>query len=192
MSKCYNLTIMITRFDVFESINLIASRSNNHHYYLISYKENSQTIVNIKYQINLPVIKIITNTIAEQLPSELADLHPLETDWVITSVPLHWKNRLTRKFDLNAIISRKIARATDFKYKKVLRNTKTRTQGSCQNRTERLQNAKDKFCLKQRASIGRNIILFDDVVATGATMRSSEKLLRSAGAKNVVWLSIAH
>lgn len=46
---------------------------------------------------------------------------------------------------------------------------------------------------KARDSIrGVNIILFDDVIYTGATMQSAVKACKKAGAKSVVFFAIAH
>lgn len=71
------------------------------------------------------------------------------------------------------------------------------------NRSERLEDAKRIFEIntieleKLRATISQysrpiKIIIIDDVVTTGSTMREAVETVRSAGFEDVVGLSIAH
>jgi predicted amidophosphoribosyltransferase len=61
------------------------------------------------------------------------------------------------------------------------------------NRSERLRNPKDSFRILYPEKIaGREILLLDDVVTTGATLREAKRVLKSAGAKKVHCFALAH
>ena len=58
---------------------------------------------------------------------------------------------------------------------------------------ERVENVKGMFCLKNADSVkGKNIILADDLVTTGATVSEAARILLSAGAADVVCICIAN
>lgn len=58
---------------------------------------------------------------------------------------------------------------------------------------ERKQNVKNVFSVTRPDLIsGKKIILVDDVFTTGATMEEAAKILKKAGAKQVVGLTVAH
>ncbi|HIP21469.1 MAG TPA: ComF family protein [Candidatus Pacebacteria bacterium] len=61
------------------------------------------------------------------------------------------------------------------------------------NRAERLKNQKNVFKLKNPEKIkNQNIILFDDVYTTGATINEARKVLKKAGAKNIKVIVLTH
>ena len=64
-------------------------------------------------------------------------------------------------------------------------------QSKLKNRAERLRNLEGSFKATDKVK-GRNIILIDDVITTGATMKEAMKTLRNAGAKKILGFSIAH
>lgn len=69
-----------------------------------------------------------------------------------------------------------------------------REEGSDQkslNIKERAKNAKSVFALNspEESLAGRRIILYDDVVTTGASMAACASLLKKAGAKEVIFVS---
>lgn len=173
-------------------LGLFINPTYPHHYYLMSYQPNHEWIIKTKYQLHIGMVQQITDHITTNLPEQLTEDFPLAQNWTITPIPLHWRGRLKRRFDLNIIVAKKVARILGYRYDKLIKNVSAATQGQQSSRTARIANAKQKFKLRTKNINNHHVIIFDDVVATGATMQESEKLLRSAGAKNVVWLSIAH
>ncbi len=65
-------------------------------------------------------------------------------------------------------------------------------QSKSKNRAERLKNLQDSFKADSEKVKGRNIIVIDDVITTGTTMKEASKTLRKAGAKKVLGFAIAH
>jgi competence protein ComFC len=64
------------------------------------------------------------------------------------------------------------------------RKTNNRQFGA--TRVNRLKQMEDEFFIKSnREVLGKNIVLVDDVVTTGATLSSCAKILKKAGAKSV-------
>ena len=57
---------------------------------------------------------------------------------------------------------------------------------------ERVINVKDAFCALNELVSSKKVLIIDDVITTGATLHSAAKVLKSAGAKMVYGLTIAH
>jgi predicted amidophosphoribosyltransferase len=58
---------------------------------------------------------------------------------------------------------------------------------------ERLSNVRGVFKADNKNEVlGRKILLFDNVITTGATVRECAKVLKRAGAKEVWALALAH
>lgn len=119
------------------------------------------------------------------LPIEYADL--------IIPMPLHKTRLREREFNQAEILSRNISVA----FKKSLttdilkrhRQTKTQTE---LDPYERLLNVKDSFSVTDKGSIkGKNIILIDDVLTTGATSSEAAYTLKDAGAGIVFVLTLS-
>ena len=73
------------------------------------------------------------------------------------------------------------------KTKETLPQTKTRSK------SERLSNLKGCFSVEDAFLFkNKNVIIFDDVVTTGATFAECRKTLLSAGAREVFCFAIAH
>ncbi len=84
-----------------------------------------------------------------------------------------------------------------FSYADVLAKIKeTPPQSSLPERHERLTNLVGAFDLKDAAAAGlvrgKNIVIIDDVITTGATMREAVLVFLRAGAKNIYGFSVAH
>jgi len=120
------------------------------------------------------------------LPMELLDL--------VIPVPLHRARLREREFNQAQILSNHIARKFN---KKVLpdtlrrlRFTKTQTELEID---ERLLNVKNSFTATQKEEIkGKNILLVDDVLTTGATCSEAAYALKEAGANIVFVLTLAN
>lgn len=58
---------------------------------------------------------------------------------------------------------------------------------------DRRKNIKNAFAVRQRELIaGKNIMLVDDVVTTGATVRECSRVLKDVGAENIYVVALAH
>lgn len=68
----------------------------------------------------------------------------------------------------------------------------TESQAHTKNRAERLQNLSGSFSADSNIVRGKNIILVDDVITTGATAEEVRKTLLHSGAKKVIVIAAAH
>ena len=112
-------------------------------------------------------------------------------DWLIP-VPMHWSRRLKRGFNQTELLARDLARPLELRVHTGLcrRHLPTQPQEGL-SRRERERNLRRAFILCPGAQAqleGRSVVLLDDVVTTGSTMRELSRLLMDAGASRVeVW-----
>lgn len=75
----------------------------------------------------------------------------------------------------------------------LMRRNEIKSQVETKTRKERLKNPIGTFFIKNPEKIrGSKIVLIDDVVTTGATLREARKILMKAGAKKVVAVTLAY
>ena len=61
------------------------------------------------------------------------------------------------------------------------------------SKEKRFENVKNSFDIKNPEKIkGKNVILFDDVLTSGATLNEAKKVLKKAGAKKIIFMVLAH
>ncbi len=112
---------------------------------------------------------------------------------LLIPVPLHSVKKAERGFNQSYYISKGISR--NFKIpideKSLKRKRYTQSQ-TTMNLIERQENIKDAFRVKHKKIIaGKNILLIDDVITTGATVAECGRMLLENGAKSVYAASIA-
>jgi ComF family protein len=111
----------------------------------------------------------------------------------IIPVPLHTLRRAERGYNQSYYIAKGLKSVLKIEILENLlkrrRFTDSQTHLSI---TERSENVKDAFVLKKNKKIsGKNILLLDDVITTGATISECGKLLISGGAVKVFAVSVA-
>lgn len=113
-------------------------------------------------------------------PDELIKLN-----YLIVPVPTATSRIRQRGFDHSALLSTTLARRMATKSTNVLgRLGQTRQLGA--KRPDRLSQPEGNYFVRLPQIIkGRNILLIDDVVTTGTTLKAVTKVLRAAGAKRV-------
>ena len=113
---------------------------------------------------------------------------------LIIPIPLHRTRLRERGFNPAALLARHAARellSSPASYRLLVRHRATPSQTRL-DRGSRLENVAGAFtCLERQAVSGKRILLVDDVVTTGATLRSAAGCLLYAGAKSVEALCVA-
>ncbi len=100
--------------------------------------------------------------------------------FVFTPIPLHWSRQNWRGFNQSALLVQSISHSLGLKYCQILnRPHYSPTQVSLPSRQSRLSNQDNSFALlPDLSSIPPNIIIFDDVITTGATINHAASVLK--------------
>ena len=133
-----------------------------------------------------------------QLGRAVADLMRPELGGceLVVPVPLHWRRFLGRGYNQATAIARPIATDLGRPLAGVLRRRRATPPQSRLRRDDRLRNLRNAFSLRPGAGLGapyqgRHVLLVDDVVTTGTTLRAAATCLRQAGAAEITALTVA-
>jgi len=105
---------------------------------------------------------------------------------VVTWVPATPAHRRERGYDQAELLARRIGRDLAAPTRRLLRRGADRPQTG-RTRAERLSGP--TLCARRRA--GGTVLVVDDVVTTGASLRAAAEVLRAAGAERVLGLALA-
>lgn len=113
---------------------------------------------------------------------------------LLVPVPLHSRRQRWRGFNQAELLGKMIAKnlGLDFVPDLLARVKETQPQADLK-KEERIRNIKGSFKVSPNILISQypNILLFDDVWTSGATLREAAKVLKRGGAKKVWGLTIA-
>lgn len=158
----------------------------------------------LKYKGKKRLAIIFAEVLHNRILEELSDLFIMENfrNAILIPIPLSRKRYRERGFNQAELICRalvKIDNDENFKLENniLTKQKDTKHQAHIENRTERLRNIIGSFAVKndeQNGELikGRNIILIDDIITTGATLTEARKILKQSGAKKIIAFTIAH
>ena len=114
---------------------------------------------------------------------------------LVVPVPLHRWRLLTRRFNQAAILTQEVARLHDLPWSTdALFRVKRTPQQVGLTRDRRQRNMASAFQVPAKALAqieGKNVLLIDDVITTGATIDACARVLKGAGAARVDVLAVA-
>jgi competence protein ComFC len=154
----------------------------------------------LKYRGDKTVAKLFAERMYDQLCEELAELE----QWsnfrkpILVAIPVSKKKLRTRGFNQSVAICKSLTAIDENRFfehnPNVLYKIKdTKSQARVKDKKSRLENLKDSFAIKDKSLVeNKNIILLDDVLTTGSTLTEATRVLKNAGAKNIIWVVVAH
>lgn len=140
----------------------------------------AEAIFKIKYEGCHDILNELLEKAFERIELNLPD------NTYITYVPMHRKKERMRGFNQAELIAKKVGERIARPMAKFLEKIKNSQSQDSLTVQERLQNVKDsfKYC-NSCPGIPKNILLVDDVYATGATMQECIRILKEAGVEKV-------
>ncbi len=171
-----------------ETFRSRAEPAKNSQQSLFSYKDPlvKAMIWNMKFRKNRKCFVLAAKLLYPMIPS----------GYLIIPVPISGKRRRERGYNQAEILAEEIKKLDKTGMLEIGRNLITKKHVPAQTslpRSERMENMKRAFIVTKPEKIqGRNIIILDDVITTGATAREMSRVLKEAGALHVAELSFAH
>jgi ComF family protein len=130
--------------------------------------------------------------LARPLGRWLAAAVPLPPGAAVLAVPLGRKRRLTRGYDQAGRLAGWVARAGGAPLLAgALRRVRETPPQVGRSRVARAANVAGAFAADSRRVVGRELVLVDDVVTTGATADAAARALMAAGARRVTVVALA-
>lgn len=146
---------------------------------------------------------IFARSLFEKMLEELSDLSALENfrEPLLIPIPLSSKRLRERGYNQAELLCKEIIALNNLHHeinlnmdtKILFKPHDTEHQARIRDRKQRLQNMRGTFAIKNAEKLkGRNIILIDDILTTGATLSEARRTLRDAGARKIIAFTIAH
>ena len=149
-----------------------------------------EAIHQFKFQQKTRLGKHLAQLLVAQIPMSL-DMSHYD---IILPVPLHKTRQRQRGYNQSAILAKYVARHYQRKLmlNNLIRIRDTSAQSLVKGRRERKNNVKNAFHVKFPSLIHhRHVVLIDDVFTTGATVNECSKVLKKAGARSVLVLTLS-
>ena len=148
------------------------------------------TIFWLKYKKSRRIVRFVGENIAELVREELSALgEEAAENTVITNAPRSLRSLREIGYDQSAEVARQVAALTSMKYERVFSSVSKKQKQL--NAGERKRNAEKSIRMENVDVKGKYVILFDDMVTTGASLSACVKLLMKSGAAGVLCFSLA-
>jgi competence protein ComFC len=158
-----------------------------------SSEPQNRLIYYIKRNKNKRVSKAIALELITLIKSEVSRME-LEELPLIISAPRSKSAVFEHGFDQTDIICRAIAENSVFEYCNILKRRRGGKKQKALTSGERRKNIKNLIYADEiecQRIKGKNVILIDDIVTTGATMSACTQILKKLEVKNIVCIAIA-
>lgn len=150
-------------------------------------------IKNIKYRLAVQVWQEFYRIIKPEVIEKLGLYKKLSSDFIIQPIPLTTNKYNERGFNQAKIISMFFQKFINYPIVDLLaRKKETPPQAQLESLKKRYQNVRGVFQVIDKKYLNnKRVILVDDVVTTGSTVKEAARVLKEAGAKKVYVLALA-
>ena len=166
---------------------------------LVFYKEDSPhcASMSLVYWIKHRKSKRMTGFVADGLKNAVAE--ELDTlgvsdlkDVFITYVPRGKRSLNSHGFDQSKLVAKRLSGLMECEFLSAFYSVYTKRQQKELDKRSRLKNARAAIRIKENIDVsGRYVVIFDDIVTTGASMSVCAKALMKGGAKGVLCVCLA-
>lgn len=151
-----------------------------------------KAILQLKYQFVSDLVDELVNLTDRFFKTDLFDF---SNCLVLAPVPLHWYRQNWRGFNQSLILGKKLAQKLKINFCSdlLIRTRATKPQVKLEGK-QRKENIKGAFQTNPDSKFTiyhSEILLFDDIWTTGATMKECARILKESGAKKVFGLTLA-
>jgi ComF family protein len=156
--------------------------------YLFKYDESSKKLIHaLKYNDQTYLARIFAKLLFNSYKQDI-----LKYD-VIAPVPMHWLKRMFRMYNQAMLLAQEISSISGLPViNDNLQKVRWTKAQSSLDKNARLSNLQGSFKVKNPDFFkGKKVILVDDVLTTGATVKECAKLLKKSGASQIMVLTIA-
>ncbi len=157
---------------------------------VFKYNEHSKALIHkFKYQDQLQILDFFVNLMLNMGQDVIKESH------IIIPVPIHKFKLFNRGYNQAALLAMKLAANTQLEYlPEALSKKNNKTSQAGLTKEERKRNIKNSFVLNPKYAEqiqGKNILIIDDVITTGATIFECCKELKKAQPNKIFVLSLA-
>lgn len=157
------------------------------------------TVQSFVYTLKYRGVRDLAAPLADRMCDLLAPRHSTRrlcgSNPLFIPVPLHSTRLRERGFNQAELLARRLTTtiAMPLDITSLIRSRATHQQAKQSHRSERFTNIEGAFAAPENAAIlNRDIVLIDDVATTGATLDDCARALKSAGARTVSAIVLAH
>lgn len=159
---------------------------------ILTYNDFFKKIIKlIKYDLVAELCKDLSLIISPDHLLKIGIYKKLNHDFSLQPIPLHTAKVRVRGFNQAKLIAEFFQKYLGFTIDDVLIRVKeTKPQSYLKKGKEKFVNMKDAFAIKANVT-GKNLILVDDLLTSGATVKEATRILKKKGAKKVFVLTLA-
>jgi len=182
--RCWNCGVLSPR-----SKTCLACRQKNYPNYVwvcTNYDGLAKKLVQkLKFNHQRAAAEPISGLMIETMLQQNDDMQLAAKRYLIIPVPTAASRVRQRGFDQTELLAKAIAARLGIKKSSALRRLGSAKQVGSSRQTRQAQ-VKNSYLLKKGQAVsGRNILIIDDVVTTGATLAEMATVLRRSGARSV-------
>ena len=164
-------------------------------YHPKKHKEPQNKIIYLlKHRPNRRISAFVAKELAPSIRASLTECgvsEPME-DVLIISVPRGRRSKTLYGFDQSELICKELATYMGLTYVSAIVRARGGREQKGLAREKRFGNVKGAFSLRKGVELsGKYLVLFDDIVTTGASMSGCVPMLQKAGAKEILAFCIA-
>lgn len=148
-----------------------------------------QAVIQYKFKGMTSAARVFAPALQETFGNTINSLAP---DYLVP-IPLHSSRQYARGYNQAEILADELAELLSIPVAiDIIYRTKRRTPQSRLSESERERNIRGVFSVPETAEPGQTLVLIDDVVTSGSTVREAKRALEEAGYKVPAVTSIAH